>query len=240
MPLESKFRTSTGAESRVAAWHAVARTPLFADLPPAALQRLSARAVVRDFAAGSVLWTAGSPIDHVLIVVSGRVRVVRTESGRQSVIHTEGPGGTLGEVPLFSGGTAPATAVAAVRTRCLAISRAAIADLIAADPQIAWLFLAQLGGRVRVLVERIDNLAGRDVTTRVARFLIERAAPGTTALTLGMTQSEFAEELGTVREVLVRALRTLKIRGAIRSIGRGRFAIADARVLRSSAGYGLV
>ena len=71
------------------------------------------------------------------------------------------------------------------------------------------------------------------------RSLIERAGASTApTFSLGMTQSELAEELGTVREVIVRALRQLKDMGAISSRDNGRFAVVDAALLKEAADVG--
>src|SRR5579871_5276194 len=164
------------------------------------LRRLAARGVVRTYGAGAVLWTAGSPITEIHIVLDGEVRAVRSRNGRQHVVHTEGRGGTLGDVPMFAGGTAPATVVVPSAARCLALSRRALELATRDDPAVAWCFLRQLGRRVRILVDRLDAVTARSVSSRLAAFLLERASP-TEAMPLispGLTQSELAEELGTV------------------------------------------
>jgi GTP-sensing pleiotropic transcriptional regulator CodY len=50
-----------------------------------------------------------------------------------------------------------------------------------------------------------------------------------------MTQSGLAEELGTVREVVVRALRSLREQGVIASAGAGRWRIVNGTALRRLA-----
>ena len=69
----------------------------------------------------------------MFLVVDGRVRVVRDGTDRRQVVHTEGPGATLAEIPLFDGGTLPATAVAVVPTRCLLFTLEAIESAIGRD-----------------------------------------------------------------------------------------------------------
>ncbi|MGH7719979.1 MAG: helix-turn-helix domain-containing protein [Gemmatimonadaceae bacterium] len=53
-----------------------------------------------------------------------------------------------------------------------------------------------------------------------------------------MSQGELAEELGTVREVVVRALRELRADGVIRSAGSGRIEVLDATALARRARTG--
>ena len=61
----------------------------------------------------------------------------------------------------------------------------------------------------------------------------ERSRPG--RFSLGMTQSALAEELGTVREVVVRALRGIRKLGAIESDGGGKYRVADLATLNELA-----
>ena len=210
------------------------RAPLVGDFPERALLALAPLASVKRYVARQALWRAGAPLDHMAIVLEGRVRVVREGGTRQHVVHTEGPGGTLGEVPLFAGGTAPATAIAVVATRCLLLPRRAIEAAIAAEPTVAWMLLARLALRVRGLVERLDRLALDSVTARLAALLLAGIETGNDeAFPRGMTQTALAEELGTVREVVVRAVRALCERGVIERVGRGRLRVVDVQRLRS-------
>jgi CRP-like cAMP-binding protein len=216
----------------------VRRLPPFAGISDAACRELAARALTRVYDPGDTLFSAGASARGLYVIVRGRVRVVRDAGGRRHVLHEEGPGGTLGEVPLFEGGGYPATAVAAEPTTCVLIGRDAIGAALRADPELAWRLLARLAARVRTLVERVDGLAARSVQQRLAALLVARhespAADG--ALALGGTQQQLAEELGTVREVVVRAVRALCDAGAIEPLGAGRYRVRDPLKLRELAG----
>jgi CRP-like cAMP-binding protein len=225
--------------------HTVVDPSVFSQLPPfagasdAARRTLAARTMRRTYDTGEALFSAGAEARGLYVVVSGRVRVLRQAAGRRHVLHEEGPGGTLGEVPLFEGGGYPATAIAAEPTTCLVVGRDAIAAAMRADPNLAWELLARLAARVRVRVERIDALAARSVSQRLAALLVARRAQGggaDGAITLGGTQGQVAEELGTVREVVVRAVRGLCNAGAIEALGRGRYRVRDVERLREMAG----
>jgi CRP-like cAMP-binding protein len=208
-------------------------TDLFAGIAPAALDVVVARAVVRVLATGETIFRAGEAASGIYVVVDGRVRVVRDVGGRRHVVHEERAGGTLGEVPLFERGGYPATSIACEPTRCLFIDRDALAQAMRADPELAWRLLGRLASRVRTLVERLDRATARSVPQRLAAHLLERAArQASDRVTLGGTQQAMAEELGTVREVVVRALRGLVASGAIRAVGGGRYEIVDAEALK--------
>jgi CRP/FNR family transcriptional regulator len=197
---------------------------------------LLATATERRYAASEIIYLAGSPALSLYVVIEGRVRVLRERHGRTIVIHDEEPGGCLGEVPLFEGSTYPATAMAAEPTRCLVLRRDTILDAVRAEPELALALLARLAGRVRHLVDRVDRNTSQPILRRLAELLLTRAAASRSlSFTLGGSQQQAADEIGTVREVVVRGLRALRERGAIAARGGGRFSVTDEELLRRLA-----
>lgn len=210
--------------------------PFLRDLPADAVAELAAAARERVLATGETLFAAGGASPGIVVVVEGRVRVVRDLGGRRHVVHDEGPGGTLGELPVYDGGPLPATAIAAEPTRVVVLPTDAVRRAIARHPAVATALLARLAGRVRGLVDRLDRLTARSVQQRVAEHLAARAARARSPIvTLGMTQAQLAEELGTVREVVVRELLALRRRGVLRGLGGGRYEVLDEAALRAIA-----
>jgi CRP-like cAMP-binding protein len=211
--------------------------PFFAAFPKQAVQTLADRAVARRYDTAETLFRAGDPSTGLMVVLEGKVRVIRRAGGRAQVVHVEGVGGTLGEVPVFAGGGYPATAVAVEPTVCAVITREALSAALRSNPDAAFVLLERLARRVRELVERLDRTALHSVSARLAEFLTARAdARGRGVIALGMTQQQLAEELGTVREVIVRELHALRTAGLVRSLGGGRLEIVDITALRARAG----
>lgn len=217
------------------AHEALARLAPFAGLAANTRATMVAAGRVQRYAAHTTLFRAGEPAAGVFIVLSGEVRVLRSRGGRQVVVHTEGPGGTLGEVPMFEGGAFPATAEAVVASCCLVLGRDALTTIMATDADVALLFLRRLASRVRGLVERLDRMSSQSVPSRLAAFLLQRGGATNVAFTLGMSQAALAEELGTVREVVVRHLAQLRATGVIAVVARGRYSIVDRRALDAMA-----
>ena len=227
----------TGQDPTVRAGPTVEESPLFAGLNAAALKTLRGRAIERRFAADETLFTAGAPARGLFMVLDGSVRVLRARDGRQHVIHHEGRWGTLGEVPLYDGGGYPATAVAATDTRCAIITRETLAAMMVDDARLSWRLLETLAKRVRRLVDRVDALATQDVAARLAAHLLARTTSrdGVAVATLEGTGARLAEDLGTVREVVVRALRALQRDGLVRRLGPRRYELLRIDALRAMA-----
>ena len=193
-----------------------------------------------ELESGERLFSAGDEVAGVHLVLAGTVRIVREGIGRAVVVHRESAGGLLGEVALFSQSTYPATAYAAERTRVLLLPARAVLAELRVNPELCGWFLGRLAARTREVITRLDRLAHQSVLRRLAGHVARRraGAGGTrdAPLSLGMTQAELAEELGTVKEVIVRELRTLRRLRLVEPAGRGLYRITDLPALRSLAG----
>lgn len=221
------------------------QVPLFASFGDEARRRLAERSVVRTYGAGHVLFTAGDPCRGLYIVESGRVRIFRTSpAGREQVLHTEGPGRPVAELPLLDGGAYPASAVTEVESRLAFVPRAEFEALYRANPDVADAIIRDLATRLRHLVRVTETLAFRDVAARLASFLARHAeqhgttVAGGTEIVVDRTREELSQELGTARESVSRAIKQLTEKGLIEPLGRRRMRIPDVARLRTLAGPG--
>lgn len=217
------------------------RRGLFDSISASARETLLARSVDKRLSKDETLWNAGDPPKWLAVVTEGKIRIVRSAGGRQIVIHNSDAGSTLGETPFFTREPYPATAIAAEPSRALLITYQAIEQAMSLDGTVAMYFLERLSRRVQLLVDRVAGLSSQSVDARLASYILERVEQSPERLSgalfsLGMTQSELAEELGTVREVLVRSLRSLRESGAIEASGSARYKLASIDLLRSLTG----
>lgn len=190
------------------------RVSYFVSLPAIELRHLAGRCTERTLDPGATLFEEGQPCRGLLIVAEGLVEIRQISvRGREQVFHTEGPGATLGEGPLFDGGGYIASAVALESTRVLMLPRGEVLRLCRRRPQVAVAMLRTMARRVRHFAGIVSDLAFRPVTERLARYLDAAAAapvkPGA-AVDLTLTQAQLAARLGTVRELVARALSQLE------------------------------
>jgi CRP/FNR family transcriptional regulator len=214
------------------------RVPYFASLPATELGRLADLCTERALSAGETLFEQEAPCESLLIVAEGLVEVRQVSlRGREQVFHTEGPGATLGEGPLFDGGGYIASAVALAPTRVLSLPRAEVIALCQRQPAVALAILETLARRVRHFASIVGDLAFRPVTERLARHLEMSVAgpiePGT-CIEVTLTQAQLAARIGTVRELVARALSELEKSGVI-SRERSRITIRDPARLSALA-----
>jgi CRP/FNR family transcriptional regulator, anaerobic regulatory protein len=215
--------------------HDLDDAPLLRGLSSATRVLLAERGIERSYDVGSVIWRAGDVAHGIYIVLEGRVRAVREHDGREVVVHRSGPGATLGEIPLFDGRGYPATLRAETRARLLFVDRRLLEHVLERDAAVAWRLLETLGGRVRELARRLESVAAGSVGSRLATYLLSRAGGGDGVFTLGMTQEALSSELGTVREVVARALGELVAEGVLARVGRARYRVLDRKALERRA-----
>lgn len=218
---------------------ALRRAALFAALNPTELGALAEKAVERRLSRGEVLFVAGEEARGVYVIVEGSVRAFRESlEGREQVIHTETAGTTIGEVPVFDEGLYPSTVAAEEDSILLFIDKRDVRRLCVEHPRIALAALKVLAGRLRGCAELVERLSLYEVDRRLARLLLSEAeesdesGEGVASFDLALTQQQIAARIGTVREVVSRALARLQQNGLIRLEGR-RVTIPDFKALRS-------
>lgn len=208
----------------------------FPSLPDATITSLASQGWTRTYPTGAVLFNEGDPPSAIYIVLEGHIAVVRITDGREYPLHHERAGGTLGEVPVFSGCRYLATAISRAETTCLVISGAAAKRIVSSDPGFATWVIERLGARIVELVNRMEAATSLSTMERVARYISERArrAQGE-RFRLGMSQDEVARELGTVREVVSRVIRKLIDDKVLQRSTGGWFTVLDRGKLATIA-----
>jgi len=94
------------------------------------------------------------------------------------------------------------------------------------NPRFAMNLVVSLSLALRRFARQIEELTFADVTSRLASFLVKRAAEksttygGITYLELGIKKGELAAQLGTVSETISRTFRKLKEEGILEMDGR--------------------
>jgi CRP/FNR family cyclic AMP-dependent transcriptional regulator len=156
--------------------------------------------------------------------------------GREQVLKVFGPGRTFADIPVFDDGPVPADAVAVTDSTVAILPQTDLLDLLRRHPDVGLDVIRLFASRLRAYKQVVEDLSLRDVVGRVARLLRDHARGEATlvensaSISLRYTQNELAAMVGTVREVVQRALKTLEHAGVIH-LARGRIRITDAEAL---------
>jgi CRP-like cAMP-binding protein len=205
----------------------LSQVPVFSGLTEPELAFLTSRTVERNFDGGEIIFSEGEPCSGLFVVQSGNVRIFKSSAGgREQVLSIDGPGSSIAELPVFDGGSYPASALAVTKATLLFVSKQHFQALCLQHPEVALKVLRVVGGRLRRLVGIIEELSFTTVRHRLVALLIRLAKSegkneaGTVQITLNANNQELAAQLGTVRELVSRNLSRLQSEGLIAINGR--------------------
>jgi CRP/FNR family transcriptional regulator len=206
-------------------------TQLFGRLDRESLAAV-ARAVTRqEFSRGQFLTHEGDESAGLYVVIAGTVKRFKTLGRREQVLAFFGPGESFAEACLLDGCPEYASTLAIEAGILYVLTPDEFEPLLEAVPQLSRLLAETLARRLRHFTQVIEDLGLRDSTERVASLIVRHDASGRLHM---LTQADLAAALGTVREVVARALRELERLNAI-SLSHGRISVFDQPLLASIA-----
>jgi len=213
---------------------ALRKWPFFSELGEDQLAEVVSHVQERTFRRGEVILLEGEAPQAVYFIVRGQVRVYRlSPEGREQVLKRLGPGGAFNLVPVLDGGLNPSSAMVWTDVTVYAIERGHFLRMVREHPALSVAVLADFAAKLRHMTALVEDLSLRTVGARLAKLLLTQATEEET-VPRRMTQQEMAAQLGTVREVVGRALAELGREGLI-LMERHRIVIVDRAGLESKA-----
>jgi CRP/FNR family transcriptional regulator len=207
--------TSLAEFKRTALINALRSCQLFAGISAQDLEKIAEVVIPRSLQKGEYLFRERDPGHGFYAVQSGAVNVHRVNAaGKEQIIHIFRPGETFAEAALATEQGYPADARAVEPSHVLLIQKDGFLDLLRRQPELALRMLASMSSHLRVLVSQLEDLALKDVETRLANWLVKRCpnpkSPEPVTFELSITKRVLAAELGTVSETLSRTLAKLR------------------------------
>ena len=181
----------------------------FNGLPDDLADKLAAISVIQTHPRDALLFESGTEATGFYAVLAGRMKIFRTSpTGKEHILHVFGPGELFGEVAVFQGGTFPANAQTLEESRTLFIPRRDFRDMLGREPDMALKMMGLLAGRLRSLVNKVDDLTLKETPSRVAAYLLLlRSSQGGDSFKLDLPKGQIAFYLGTIQETLSRILK---------------------------------
>ena len=185
----------------------------------------------RSYPAGQIVLLEGAASSVLYVVQAGRLKLFKTSTrGREQVLRLLRPGDMFNEVAVFDEGPNEASAQAIEDCTLYLLRRRDLLRFVAQRPGIALAITRTFAHRLREAIALVEDLAFRDVTSRLAKILLERQDGATPKL----TQELLAAMAGSRREVVGRALKALSQEGAVK-LERGRIHVRDRAALERLA-----
>ncbi len=208
-------RTSNAIEEALA-------KSMLAKFPPALLETLVQDAVPVDLPAGTTLYYEQDE-PRCGLVLTGLIRDYMTApDGRQITVRYARAGDLLG-IPAIVGGPAPVSVQILTDAALLLLNVRTLQRSGQTEPQVGWLMAQEVTHRLYDTLEALAGNAFGSLRQRVARHLLDLAASRQqgSRLVVKVTQQELADAVGSVRPVVARIIRELRVEGIITTSSDG-------------------
>ena len=202
-------------------------------------EALFALGVRRTFPPGATLMFQHEPDGRVMLLLSGRVKVMRVDSeGREVLLSIRDPGDVLGELALIDGEPRLATVTAIDAVEALVMPSEALRHHLETTPRIATVLLEIVVRRFRETTLKRSQFAASDTMARLAARLVELverygvAVDGGYEVISPLSQEDLVAWTGASRAGVAHALHTLRELGWIET-DRRRMVVRDLGSLRA-------
>ena len=184
----------------------------------ASLRALALRGTFRSYRKNTVIINEGEAGDSLFVLLQGRVKVYSTDAdGREITYNIVETGDYFAEMWL-DGGPRSASVMTLEPSVCSVVSRSALRDHLAEEPEFALELVSQVIRRARAATESARNMALLDVYGRVIATLENHAGPASADNPITITQithQQIASRVGASREMVSRLLKDLEKGGYI-------------------------
>jgi len=177
------------------------------------------------YAKGNLIFSEGMPCTGMYIVATGAVKIYKIgPDGREHVLHVAEPGDAFGEAAIFLGGKGyPAYAGAVRKTEVAFVPKRLLIEVLDEEPGLAFQILGSLAEWTHKLVAKLELLALKDASSRLAGYIMGHASllpNGKTELNLAIPKQTLAAQLAMSSETLSRLLTRFEAEGLIDSEGK--------------------
>ena len=196
--------------------------PLFASFPEDQLRMLTTVVSRKSAPRANTIMAGGDPTDSLYIVLSGRLKVMMSDSdGKEVILSILGPGEFFGEMGLIDEAPRSATVIAIEPCELLTINKLDFKKCLQENFDICTAVMKGLVKRLREADKKIGSLALMDVYGRVARLLMEMAelVDGQRVVTKKLPKQDIAKMIGASREMVSRVMKDLQMGGYIEMRG---------------------
>lgn len=208
--------------------HSLKSLPFFSGLDERSLKKILSIGTELNFKRGETIFEENAQLAGLYILKKGRVKIYKlSPEGKEQTLHMVEEGETFAGAPIFlRQARYPAFAQAAEPSSVLLIPKCLLHALIKENPDVALKILESFSIYLDALVSLVDDLSLKDVSRRLAKFLLElakdkgRPSDGSIEITAKLTKQDIASQLGTVREVISRTLSQFQAKRLIKVSGK--------------------
>lgn len=196
--------------------------PIFSDLDEESLSKVANSGVLQSFKKDSVILSEEDAGNALFVIVSGKVKVVRSDSqDKEVILAILNDSDFFGEMAILDGLNRSANVISMEDSKIFIIQRNDFLDLLRKYPDVSIALLQELSTRLRASSMKIKALSLKDAEGKVATVLMQladdigRIKNGVVEIEKLPFQHELANMAGTSRETISRTLHSFAKKGLV-------------------------
>jgi CRP/FNR family cyclic AMP-dependent transcriptional regulator len=213
----------------------IRRVPLFAMLTQEQANSLAGAVAKRRFKRGECVVEQGKNSGALYIILTGRARVVMSDSqGREVILATLRAGDCIGEMSLIDSEPHSATVTTELQSDVLVLGHEDFSRCMVENASISEAVMRGLVQRLRQADQKIGSLALMGVYGRVANLLLDSAVPGENRDLVTqekISRQDLAKMVGASREMVSRVMKDFEEQGFIETLESGKLRIFERRAV---------
>lgn len=198
------------------------QVPIFSDLDEESLSKVANSGVLQSFKKDSVILSEEDAGNALFVIVSGKVKVVRSDSqDKEVILAILNDSDFFGEMAILDGLNRSANVISMEDSKIFIIQRNDFLDLLRKYPDVSIALLQELSTRLRASSMKIKALSLKDAEGKVATVLMQladdigRIKNGVVEIEKLPFQHELANMAGTSRETISRTLHSFAKKGLV-------------------------
>ena len=219
----------------------LSKVDIFESLSREEIRRLIRQNSDINLREGELFYTPQQPDGKLFVLKKGRVRIYKTEGGREFTLEVLGAGAVFGEIAFTAHRLREAYAEATEPSIVLAMNHANVERLVLEKPRVGLRMVSLLSERLRYYETRMEDITLKEIPARLASlilFLVESEGvqiPGEIRIPSRYTHQHLGTMIGTNREAVTRAFGRLQDEGAVQ-LRRRLIYVNDVEALERAAG----
>lgn len=201
--------------------------PLFSELSVEELRKITKLSHLKNYKADEYIFHEGDEFPGIYIVLKGLVKIFKVSpQGKEYILHLLTKPHLFGDVPLFTGGSCPASVQVLEDSTLLLIPKNEFLKLLEENPKLSFKIMGGFAKRLKSISVKAEDLSLKEVVNRLADYLIKGIEESGTAnlpepfFKIPLSNTTLAAYLGTIPETISRAFKKLKDNNIIRTHGR--------------------
>ncbi|MGB9736664.1 MAG: Crp/Fnr family transcriptional regulator [bacterium] len=177
--------------------HILKKFPYFYTVSDVLLEKVGKIGIEKFYAKNECIFNEGESPRIMGLIIDGKVKVVKhSPEGKDVIVRVIERGQIFGEVAVIDNKPYPASAIAMVDTRAFVLERSRLIELLNKEPQIALDIIADLGRKLRDMLDTVKTIATEHVDKRII-FTLVKMYEATGNPVLKLKRQDIAEMCGT-------------------------------------------